>query len=339
MPIQGFTRFRKHQLGLQSVIGTRVAATRPMSWRGAISINPNRSDPDVDVGSLDPVLAQITGAVDVEASVTGPMVFDELPYRWAAAGKGGVTSTGAVAKVWAFQLASLTADSFDYFSDEWGDDTADSASGGILAHGGVIDSFSEEMPEDLGVWTISDDWVYAGATFGNRTALGSISSNSNTFAYGADTEFYLDTTAGGIGGTKLTDDIHAASLSISNNLDRKRYANGSNTRFQLAGYGRGAREITWTLTRAKTTAALAEQATLDDEPVPTRFIEFKTTSPAIITGSTAYQYRRRGAVQLVSVEDGEIGGNTTLTFTYRGQYDATLGYAIRADITNTLNTF
>jgi hypothetical protein len=123
-PIQGFTRFRRHQVGLQSAFASNTAATRRLPYRGALVVDPARTDPDVDVGSLDPVLAPFEGAKAVTGTWEGFGAFDDLPYLYSGALKGGVTPTGATAKAWSYQVASLTADDFDYFTDEWGDDVS-----------------------------------------------------------------------------------------------------------------------------------------------------------------------------------------------------------------------
>jgi hypothetical protein len=334
MPISGFRRFRKHQFGKQSSFSSNAAATRILPWRGPIQVDPAREDPDVDVGSLDPVLAPFNGPEEVTASLEIPaFAFDDAPYAYAAIIKGGVTPTGGTAKTWTFQAASLTADDFDYFTDQWGDDyTTDWINGGS----GVGDSFEIGFDEGLGVFTGSLDMVYARATLGAGPTGGLTIDDTPQWVYGADTEVFLDTAFGSIGTTKVTDAIHGATLAINNNLDKKRFANGSNTRFQLAGYGRGPREITITLVVAKTAATVAERATLDDTPVPNRYIELRTTSPEIITGSTPYSHSVRVPVRLISAEDGEIDNNTVITFTYRGFYDSNLGYAIRAVVVNTL---
>lgn len=337
---QGFTRFRKIQVGKQSVIGTAVPATRVLPYRSAVVLNPNRTEPDIDVGSLDPVMAPYATAQEVTMSgAAGPLTFNDLAIRLSAGGKGGVSPTGSAAAgyTWTFQLASLTADTFDYYTAETGDDTSDSGGAGIIGFGGVIDSFSQTMPEDLGPWTVSDDWVFAGATFGNRTAALSVDS-SPAFAFGADTAFYLNTTAGSIGATQLVDAVRGAQLTINNNLDRKRYANGSNTRFQLGAYGRGARQIELTLTVEKTTATIAEAITLDDTPVPNRYIKVATNSTENAgSGGTKYKAEYFMPARLVSVTEGEIGGNTNYTFTYHAFYDTTLTYAFKAVVINSLS--
>jgi hypothetical protein len=87
---------------------------------------------------------------------------------------------------------------------------------------------------------------------------------------------------------------------------------------------------------AKTSSTIAERATLDDTPVPNRYIELRTTSPEIITGSTPWSHSIRVPVRLFSATDGEIDGNDTITFTYKGFYDTTLTYALKVVIVNTL---
>lgn len=338
MPIAGFTRLRYSQIGKQSVIGSNVAATRRLPWRGIIAVNPNRTDADVDTGTLDPAILPYPMAKEVTWPPTGPVTFDELPYRLAGALKGGVSPTGAGPYTWTYAAASTSADPFDYFTVETGDDQA--ASDGIEGVGGVIDSFSEEMPEDLGPWTFSDEWVFADATLATDKTAGLSVDDTPAFVFGADTELFVDTVAGSIGTTKWTDALHAASVTITNNLDRKRFANGanaSNARFALSGYGRGAREIELTLTLAKTSQTMAEAATLDDDPVPVRFVKLLTTSTEIAGGSTPYSYDRRGAFTLRSRGDDEIGGNAVIVLTYRAIYNTTLAYAYRAVVVNSLS--
>ena len=325
----GLVRLRANQIGKQTAFGTAVPATRRVPWRGLVTYDPSRTDPDVDTGSIDPVLKPVGSVPVIELAATGPIIYNDLPYRYAAGIKGGVTPTGGPTYVWTYQVASLTADPFQFFTIESGDDQ--SATDGIQAYGGVIDSFSETMGEDLGVIEFSDTWVFGAANLAtDRTGALSVDT-SPTFVMGDETFITLDSAAGSIGATPVSDALHAATLTISNNLDRKKFANGSNSRRKLAGYGRGARVIELVLTFAKTTATMAEENTLDDDPVPNRYIQLTTNSV-----TSPYVYQRGGAFRLFSVADGEIGGNATKVFTYRAYYDSTLGYAFKAVITNTL---
>ncbi len=332
MPIAGFTRFRRHLVGLQASFSSNVPATRQLPYRGALVIDPARTDPDVDVGSLDPVLAPYAGASQYTGTWEGSEAFNDAQILWAATLKGGVTPTGGgAAKTWTFQAASLTADDFAYLTDYWGDDqTTDE----IIFGSEVINQLQLSFGDDLGAFQVNADLLGARARIGEGPTGGITIDAQPNWVYGADTEFYLDSTYSTIGTTKLTDAVHGMTFTVNNNLDQKRFANGSNTRFQLAGYGRGAREITLELVLAKTTATIAEAATLDDSPVPDRYIEVRTTSPEIITGSTPFSQSVRLPARLMSRPDGEIGGNSTITLTYKAFYDSNLGYAVRAVVVN-----
>lgn len=340
MAIAGAVRLRKSQIGKQSVIQTAVATTRRVPWRGSIVVNPNRTDPDVDTGTLDPGIIPYPMAREVTWGPTAPVTYDDLPYRLSGALKGGVTPTGSagVGYTWTYAAASVTADPFEYFTVETADDTA--ASDGFKASGGVINSFSEEMPDDLGPWTFSDEWLFADVALATDITAGLVVDESPAFVFGADTELFIDNSAGTIGTTKWVDAFHAATLSVSNNLDQKRFANGanaSNSRFRLSGYGRGAREIMLELTVAKTTASMAEAATLDDDPVPQRFIQILSTSLEAAGGAIKYSYRRRGCFTLTERAEGEVGGNAVIVLTYKAMYNATLAYGYQAVVVNQLS--
>jgi hypothetical protein len=338
MPIAGFIRFRKHQVGIASTaaFASNVAATRILPYRGAIQIEPNRTTPDVDTGSLDPVLPSFFGALDVTGSWDGKAAFNDLPYIYSLGVKGGVTPTGsATGRIWTYQAASLTADAFDFVSDQWGDDvTADLITGGA----GVINTWNVGFGEDLSAFDVSAELYYARASYGSNGFTGGLTIDSApAWLYGAHTVVYMDTVAGAIGTSPILDAVHSAEFSVNNNLDRKRFANGSNSGFNLAGYGRGPREIEFTIQVAKTVQTFTEAQTLDDTPVPTRYFDIKTTSTEIIPGgSTPFSNSIRFAAELISREDTELENNSTITLKYRAKYDATLGYALRCVVTNSL---
>jgi len=338
VPIQGFIRFRKHQVGvaLAAAFSSNVAATRILPYRGPIKVEPNRTTPDVDTGSLDPVLPSFLGPLDVTGQWDGKAAFNDLPYIYALGVKGGVTPTGsATGRVWTYQAASLTPDPFDYVTDQWGDDvTADLQTGG----GGVIDSWGLQFADDLSAFDVTASLLYARVAIGSNGFTGGLTIDAApAWLYGAHTVVYMDANAAAIGTSPFIDAVHSANFAVNNNLDKKRFANGSNAGFNLAGYGRGPREITFTLQVAKTVATITEAQTLDDQPVPTRYFDIKTTSTEIIPGGTTpYSNSIRFAAELIGREDTEIENNSTITLTYRGKYDSTLGYALKPVVVNTL---
>lgn len=333
--IPGAIRYRFLQLGVQSALNTPVTPTRRVPWRGLIDYDPGVTDPDVDTGSIDPTMLPYTLGTTVALPVTGSLDFDNAAIRLAAALKGGVTPTGAgTAKTWAFQVASLTQDPFDPFTVEQGDDTE--ATDTTIGYGGIIDTFEETMPEDGGPVTISDQWIFSGATLGNNGTDSLTVDDNPIWAFGTDTAYYMDTVVGSIGITPM-DGVHSGVLRITSNIDRKRFQNGSNTRNSLAGYSRGPRMVELVLTVAKTAAWVAERATHDDTPRVYRYFKVSTTSTELAQAATPFRYDRLGKFLLHSVEDTEVNNNAAMTMTYRAYYDATLGYAFRAELVNQLS--
>jgi hypothetical protein len=227
----------------------------------------------------------------------------------------------------------LTADPFDTFTDEWGDDVA---SDSIIAAGGVIDSWQVEFGEDLSAFDVSTENIYSRVTSGGAYTSGLSVDETSQWIYGAHTVIYMDANPLAIGITPLVDAVHGATFSVNNNLDKKRYANGSNSGWNLAGYGRGPREIEFVVRLAKTTASIAEAQTLDDIPVPVRYFDIKTTSTELIAGTaTPYSNSIRFPAELIGREDTEIDNNSVIELTYRGKYDTTLAYALRTSCVNT----
>lgn len=333
----GLVRLRANQIGKQSTIHTAVPATRRVPWKNLVTYDPNRQDHEVDTGSIDPVIRPWQGMPGIEWEPEGPLIYDDLPNRLSAGLKGGVSATGGgTAKTWTYQIASLTADSFDYFTVDSGDDQ--SATDGIEAFGGVADTLEETMDEELGPITFSDSWVFAGANLATDRTAGLTVDENATFVMGDETDITMDSVAGSIGITPIVDAFHAYTLTINNNLDLKRFANGSNGRRKLSGYGRGAREIELQLRFAKNAATMAMFNTLDDDTVVPWYFQIRTVSPILTQAATPFSYVRRGAFRLFEAVPGEIGGNATIDATFRAFYDSTLGYAYRAVVVNQRST-
>jgi hypothetical protein len=348
VPIQGFVRFREHQWALQGsntvTIGTPAnPATRAIPLSGVPTVNRNVTYDEVDEGSLDPIQNPYFGPLDITETLTGRTNYDDLPW-YLAVGLNGANPSGATAKTWTFQPASLTADAVVLVTEEFGDDVT---TDWFQLFGGTAESvtFSGELTTPV---EVNLSMRYAGFKQTGSTAYpvtGTVPTAALTVdstpqrVFLDDAEIFINDTAGAIGTTKISDALASFELAINNTLDQKRYANGSNTRFQIAGYGRGEREITFTAQWHKQSTIVGTGSESDDwmAASPTkRFVELRFTSPEIITGSTPYSWNIRGALVYTTREDTEINGNTTVTLTGRFQYDADLGYVLRSQVVNTL---
>ncbi len=351
MPVvQGFTRFRKRQWGFQGsnagVIATSAVATRVIPWAGVPVINPNLTFPTQDEGSLHKIAAPYQTASDITTTAAGPMNYNDLPYLFTAALVGGITPTGATAKSWAFQPPSLTSSPLGMFTEEYGDD--------VLADwwqllGTVCESFTLTGDQTMGPLQLSAtlrsaSWKSTSST--DHPVSGTVPTpaltvdSSPTPVFMGDCELFLNSTSGAIGTTKVSDALEGMILTVTNGLDHKRYANGSNTRFAIAGYGLGSQTITLELTLAKTTATvglLSENDLLFDDLPTKRFCELRFTSRVIITGAIPYSLSLRLPFFYTIRHDGQAGTNTQIMLTGSAVYDAGLGYALRAVPVNTLS--
>jgi hypothetical protein len=348
VPIQGFVRFREHQWALQGSNTANIAtpanpATRAVPLSGVPSVDRAVTFDDVDEGSLDPIQSPYFGALDITETLTGSTTYDDLSW-YLALGLNGTAPSGATAKTWTFQPSSLTADPVVLLTEEFGDDVL---TDWFQLFGGTAESltFSGELttPVETNIGLRFAGFKQTGSTAYPVTgtvptaALTVDSTPQRVFL--DDAEIFLNDTAGAIGTTKISDALASFELSINNTLDQKRYANGSNTRFQVAGYGRGEREITLTAQWHKQSTIVGTGSESDDwmAASPTkRFVELRFTSPEIITGSTPYSWRTRGALYYTTREDTEINGNTTVTLTGRFVYDSDLAYVINSVVVNTL---
>lgn len=338
MPIAGFSRFRQWAFSAaQSAHGTAATPSVAFPWRGTLDVNPNWTDiDDVDVGSIDPVLLPYPTHRDSTVTLAGPLDYNSIPLIGNGGIRGAVTpSGGGAAKTWTHQALSLTATTLDEFSAQWGDDFG---ADDFRLRDGVIEQIEFSFDEGLGPWQVSTQWYFGYVDPHVTKVAGLVVSSNLPLVFGADTQLFIDDTAGGIGATQISDALHSARITITNTIDKKRFANGSNSRFAVSGYGFAQREIEAEFTFAKTTAIAGFSGSelrdwLNLDPV-NRYIEVLATSREIITGSTPFSWSQRLPLTWRSRGDGELGANTTITLTGRGRYDSTLGYAYRSSVVN-----
>lgn len=358
MPVQGFTRFRKLQTGYQgsnsSVLLTAATATRVLPLRGAPDVNLNWTYADIDQGNLFKVQAPYKTALDATQTARGPLTYNDFPYYASATLESGITPTGGgAAKTWLHQPAGTgSPEPIGYFTNQWGDDVGDPA-GETPADwfqflGGIGSRLVLTGPQNMGPVEVEQTWRYSDARNSGSTdhpvsgtvPTAGLSVDANpTFVMLADMELFLNDTSGAIGTTKISNAVHALTLTIENDLDPKYFANGSNTRFLVQDWGRGEMRITFEATYAKTSATvglLSETDKWTDDDAQNRYAELRFTAPALAQAGIPYSLSIRMALRNVTRREGEIGGNTVVIITGDGFYDSGLGYAIRASCTNTL---
>lgn len=325
-PIAGSTRLRQFQLGIETTFGTNVAATRRMPWTATPDINPNWTFPTADTGTLDQAIAPSRRALDLTIAATGELYSNDVPTIISAGVQGGLSLSGATAKTLTTSVASTSQDVFDTYTGEWGDDSTDVWQLG----GGVINDFSLEYPQDLGPINLTANWRFANLGTYPATFTGSLNVDTSPVPlYAADTDFYINDSAGNIEITKLSNIAYGATFAVNNNLDIKRFANGSNTRFQVANYGRGLRTVTFSLIGAKGSTWVAEALKWIGSSPTERFFGIKTNSTVLITGSTYHTLDIRMPGYWLTRSEQAVNSNTAFQLSAQNINDTTLGYPFK----------
>jgi hypothetical protein len=332
-PIVGAVRLRAFQTGLESTFNTAVAATRRYGWAAVPDVNPNWTFPTADTGTLDQAIAPYGTAEDFTIAATGQLASNDAPTIISAGVMGGLSfSTSSTSKTLTAAPASLTQDVFDTYTGEWFDDSTDA----YQMAGGVINDFSLEYPQDMGPINLTANWRFAKLGTYPATPTGSLSVDASpVYLYGADTEFYVNDSSGTIETTKLSNIAYGATFSVNNNLDLKRFSNGSNTRFQIANYGRGERVVMFNLIGAKQTAWVAEATKWLAAAATERFFGIKTTSTVAAAVGIPHSLDIRMPGYWLTRSEQTIASNTAFELSAHQIYDTNLGYPFRMVSTST----
>jgi hypothetical protein len=346
--IPGLIALRRHLFGRQEVFGVPYTASRAYPFSGVPDVNLNWTDVEGDFGSIDPIAPPYRAIPDLTANLTdNAAAYDDLPLMLAAILGGDVEPTGGgAAKTWTFAPASLTQDDVDVFSYQFLDDIEEDA---FLLFDGLTESVTFTFPRGLGPVTASMNWRFGSARYNGATEAalqpeitvptpGLTVDSAAIPVYLGDAKLYIDDTAAGLGGTQISDALYGGQLTISRELDQKRFVNG--TGFDLAGYSSGARNIEFQMDFAKTDDIVGIGSESDawfSETAVDRFVRLAFTSTSIITGATPYSWEIDMPLRYYTRADDAEGGNSVVQLTGHQFYQsATLAYAFKSIVVNKL---
>lgn len=347
MPVQGLVRLRKHQLGRQAAHGTKVAATRRYPFKGVPDVNLNWTDPEVDLGSLDPVAAPRREAPELTFPLDIPqLAYNDLPLILSAFFGGGVEPTGGgTAKTWTFSPASETVDDPDKYTHEFGDDVL----GDWYQFGdGIADSF-ELTAENKGVLTGSLAMRYGSVSSTGSTdspVTGTVPTPDLTaeanpaLVYLKDCSLYIADSVAGLAAGQILNALHAITVRGSGDIDEKRFANGTQE-FDVDDYARATRVLEVEAVYAKTDDIVGTGSESDDwmsDQAVDRYIRLVFLSKVLAQSpSTYYGWTVTLPARYYTRQEGEQGGNSTVILLARAFYDADdLGGVFENVVVNTL---
>jgi hypothetical protein len=350
MPVQGLVRLRAHQFARQALFGTKVAAVRRYPFSGTPSVDLAWTDPEIDAGSRDPVAPPFRGPSELTASLTAPsLTYNDLPIMHAAFFGGEEVPVGGAGdgETWTYEPSSTTTEEPDPHTYEFGDDvTTDWFQFGD----GVLESVEFSGPEGLGPLSATMSWRFGSVASSGSTdspdsptvpTAGLSVATDDIVVYLKDMGIYIASSVAGLAAGQVTDALHSFTMRWTQELDLKRYANGSQT-FDIDAYGPGTRGIELECVFAKTadTVGLGSEsdAWMSDNSV-NRYVRLVFTSTAnVSTGpDVPYSWTVTMPMRYYTREEGEIGGNTTVVLTGHAFYDPDdLGEVINSVIVNTL---
>ncbi len=330
-PVAGTIRNRAFQLGLETTYKTAVAATRRLPWTAVPTVDPHLTFPTADTGTLDQAIAPYPTATDfLMALGASQLASNDVPTIISSGVMGGLAlATSGTSKSLTASPASLTQDVFDTYTGEWFDDSTDA----YQFAGGVLNTISLDYPQDMGPIQFSGSMIFSkgpggtGGTTYPATPTPALSVDATpVYLFMADTEFYINDSSGTIETTKLSDIAYGANFSINNNLDPKRFANGSNSRFQIQGFSRGNRIVNFSLTGAKQTAWIAEVSKWLSAAPTERYFGIKTTSPVAASAGIPHSLDIRMPGFWLTRSEQTINNNTAFQLVSQNIYDTGLGY-------------
>ncbi len=325
MPVAGLVRLRKHLFGRQAAFGTKVPATRAYPFKGVPSVDLQWTDPDVDVGSIVVTVAPQRGAGAYTAALTDPqLAYDNIPLLMCAVFGGNVIPTGGPAFTWTHEPSAVEPlDDQDEFTYEFGDDVL---SDWFQLGDGILDSVEFTGPEGLGAITTSMTW-----RFGSASSTGSTDSpvdgtvptpslsvdKDAALVYLKDMAIYIADTEAGLSGGQITDALHTFSLTITQESDDKRFANGTQT-FDVTDRSRTGYAVELACTFAKTSQTVGTGSEADDwysDQAVARYVRLAFISTRFVTGSTPYSWTPEFPMRYYTRTDADSAGNSVVVLT------------------------
>lgn len=327
-PVPGVTRLRALQMGKESTYKTAVAATRRYPWSAVPALNPNWTKTTADTGTLDLAIAPYRMALDIPINVTGVLFSNDAPTLISAGVMGGLSFvSSSTSNSLTAAPASTSQDVFDTYTAQVFDDASADA---WSFSGGVINTLTLEYPQDGGPINMTAEWLFSKVAAYPATPTAGLTVDTNpTPLYAGDTFFYINDTAGAIGTSQLVSQIYGATLTLNNNLDVKRFQNGSNSMIEAQNFGRGERVLDFSWTFAKATAAIAESVKWIAVSPSERFAEIRTVSSVEAATGIPHSLTWRIPGYWFTRTWEEINTNTGFSLSGQQVYDSTLTYPFR----------
>lgn len=319
------------QIGVETTPGTAVAATRRL---GSIGFS---MAPQTEITSRRPVgqkyaSLQVLGKEWTEAEIEGGPVYPELPYIFASLLAkptvtqimDGTTATGAYR--WIFDSSTFGDDNPVTFTVEQGS--------AVRAHR-VVNGIITDLNFDWGREEVElGGTLLAKAIEDGITLTAGAASLAQVPVKPTDLSIYLDSTAAGLGTTKLTRALSGA-FSLESRFTPLWVVDRAVNSF--AATLEGEPELEFSVTQMADAQGMASLNAMRNGE--TRFLRIEAVGPIIYNGATPIRHSMIIDVAGQVSEPGEFSdedGVFAMEWTFGGVHDPAWGKALRVEVVTTL---
>ena len=272
------------------------------------------------------------GRERVGFTATDMATYEDLAWWLQLAIKGGVTGSGSASTGYTYAFTpSLSTDDLKSMTLEFGESGNPYEADQVMVNTWTLrgDPDSDTEP----AWMFEAEMM--GRTISTTTYTTSLSDRTTEPITARGTKLYVDTTAGGIGGTQLTGHLINWSLTGNNNIHYKAFAENESN-YAANAVGRGERTYDGEVT-----------IEFDSDTTAIGFSKLRSGTALYLRlereGSTiATTYKKKltidCAAYVSSITFGDREGNMTATVGFNCFYDATLGFDLKATVINALST-
>ena len=313
---------------LESTAGSAVSATRVLYI--------NEATPSQEITSIATTTLRGTffetheinpGVERNGLNVSGPVLYNQMPFWLEGSVKGGVTPSGTVAPyVWTYSPNSGTANAPKTFTAEWGWQDGGTVIPTYLLAGCSTDELSVSYVKDEAV-TFSATTIAAGTVALGTAFSASPADTTQVSVLGVDAAVYIDATT--IGSTADTS-VQEATFTLTRGLVRREVLDGTSAAVDTVAPV--ARQARLEIVRYFTNRNELDKFLLKSE----RKIRIDVTGPTLGAGTYGFQLDFYGVAD--THEIAEVDGVIVANITFRGIVDSSASTDFSIVVKNNLAT-
>ncbi|MBX7220327.1 MAG: hypothetical protein K1Y36_10315 [Blastocatellia bacterium] len=312
------------QIGVETTAGTAVAAGKQLPSL-SFSLSPELRTKDYRANGFKTTTVLQLNREMAKGSVEGPLTYNEIIWLLCGLiGENDGSVGGSAPYTWDFAPKTSGADTPKTFTVEVGDSTAAQQAAYTQFKNFKLSASKDEVKVS------GDLFARSLANISNLTAtptvIDQLPVNVN------EIDVFIDSTFGGIGGTKLTD-VMMFDIEIGDKFLAREVLNTTFQSFKDAIETDYQVKVSFVVEFNAQTQAL--YAAMKASGLPTRYIRFKATGPTLGAGTYLFQFD--AAVKLMATEQTDQDGVYAYKFECLAIHDSSFGGAYSFQVKNNVS--